>query len=182
MKKTIVIPIMGMVLAGLVFAVSCKKEKPDSDELDSEEIVLSDPEESSYVDLGLPSGTLWKNCNELDYYAHDDAIHTFGDSLPTKEQFEELVSVCHSEWDTVNKGRIFWGPNGNHIFLYAAGYRSFVGGMLWEDCVGSGGEYWSSTLCGEGNAWQLTFSMTGAGVSNYNKKCAFSIRLVKNNE
>ena len=29
MKKTIVIPIMGMVLSGLVFAVSCKKEKND---------------------------------------------------------------------------------------------------------------------------------------------------------
>lgn len=29
MRKTIIIPIMGMVLVGLVFAVSCKKEKND---------------------------------------------------------------------------------------------------------------------------------------------------------
>ena len=29
MKKTVVIPIVGMFLAGLVFAVSCKKEKND---------------------------------------------------------------------------------------------------------------------------------------------------------
>ena len=44
-----------------------------------------------YVDLGLPSGTLWKEYNEnCGLITYDQARHYYGNSLPTKEQWEEL--------------------------------------------------------------------------------------------
>ena len=46
-----------------------------------------------YVDLGLPSGTLWRNANEGGndaHYTYDEAIRIYGHNLPTKQQIEEL--------------------------------------------------------------------------------------------
>lgn len=38
-------------------------------------------EEAVYVDLGLPSGTLWKVCNEDEaYYTHDEAGVSLADN------------------------------------------------------------------------------------------------------
>ncbi len=63
--------------------------------------------------------------------------------LPTKKELEELESKCKWEWTTINgkKGYKVTGPNGNSIFLPAAGYRD--GSSL--DVAGKGGYYWSST-------------------------------------
>ena len=53
-----------------------------------------------YVDLGLPSGTKWKNMNETnadddyDFYTYDEAVRVFGDSLPNYKQFRELLTYC----------------------------------------------------------------------------------------
>ncbi len=63
--------------------------------------------------------------------------------LPTKAELEELENKCIWKWTTQNgvKGYKVTGPNGNSIFLPAAGYR--LGSSL-----GSAGEYgscWSST-------------------------------------
>ncbi|HJJ45480.1 MAG TPA: hypothetical protein O0Y17_00165 [Methanocorpusculum sp.] len=45
---------------------------------------------AGYVDLGLPSGTLWKDKNESGgFYTYDEAMKAFGNNLPTMEQFEE---------------------------------------------------------------------------------------------
>ncbi|MBO5960709.1 MAG: hypothetical protein J6P99_02550, partial [Paludibacteraceae bacterium] len=46
-----------------------------------------------YVDLGLPSGTLWKDANEGGdnaLYTYDEAVNRWGSKLPTKEQLGEL--------------------------------------------------------------------------------------------
>lgn len=43
-----------------------------------------------YTDLGLPSGTIWKNFNATGFYTYDEAVSQFGNRLPTKEQWEEL--------------------------------------------------------------------------------------------
>jgi hypothetical protein len=86
--------------------------------------------------------------------------------MPSREQMDELVNNCTSEWTTEHGvyGRRFTGPNGASIFLPAAGYR-------WEDDlynVGSYGIYWSSTLHGSSTyyAWYLYFS-SGNVYSNY---------------
>ena len=63
--------------------------------------------------------------------------------LPTKKEMEELVDKCTWQWTTqigVNGYKVI-GPNGNSIFLPAAGYchwSSHYG-------VGEGGDYWCST-------------------------------------
>ncbi len=35
-----------------------------------------------YIDLGLPSGTLWATENEEGYFTFDEAVEKYGDSLP----------------------------------------------------------------------------------------------------
>lgn len=64
--------------------------------------------------------------------------------LPTEKECEELSEKCTWKWTTINghKGNIVTGPNGNSIFLPAAGQ--------YENAViygrNEGGYYWSSSL------------------------------------
>ena len=162
-----------------------------------------DEDEHEWVDLGLPSGTLWATCNvgasspekygdyfawgetaSKEYYdlstykwcngssttmtkyctdssygyngftdgkteldSEDDAAYVnWGSSwrMPTTEQQRELYEKCTSIWTSYNGvvGRLFTGPNGNTLFLPAAGgrYDETLDGM------GSYGAYWSRTL------------------------------------
>ncbi len=153
-----------------------------------------------YVDLGLPSGTLWATCNVGanspeeygDYFAwgetepketydwstykwcegisdsftkycyhsglgsvdnktvldssDDAAAVNWGTDwcMPTKVQQDELQQYCTWTWTSLNgvDGRLVVGPNGNSIFLPAAG--GYEDGGL--DNVGSYGFYWNSSL------------------------------------
>ena len=63
--------------------------------------------------------------------------------MPTKSEIDELVENCTWEWTKLNgvNGYKVTGPNGNSIFLPAAGYRY---GMSSYN-VGSYGFFWSST-------------------------------------
>ena len=92
----------------------------------------------SYVDLGLPSGTQWKENNESGFYDYDVALGAFGEKLPTIEQWQELMSLC--QWNWTGKGYRVTGPNGKTIFLPAAGGRDCDGVI---SRVGSSGDYWS---------------------------------------
>lgn len=64
--------------------------------------------------------------------------------MPTIAQQGELLENCTREWTQLNgvNGTLFTGPNGNSIFLPAAGYRWH--GYLEND--GMGGYFWSSSL------------------------------------
>ena len=156
-----------------------------------------------WVDLGLPSGTLWATCNvgasapeeygdyfawgetaPKDYYdwstykwcngsyttmtkyctdssygyngfvdnkteldPEDDAAYVnWGSSwrMPSKEQQDELREKCTWTRTTQNgvNGYLVTGPNGNTLFLPAAGNRWGVS----LNYVGSYGYYWSRTL------------------------------------
>ena len=130
-----------------------------------------------YVDLGLPSGTKWKATNEGGYYGYDSAMETFGSQLPTKEQFEELISLCTYTWDADRKGANFTSTvNSKSIFMPAAGFRTYVG----VSSVGSRGCYWSSTPYGSDNALSLDFASGGMGFGNYDYPYyERSVRLVK---
>ena len=93
----------------------------------------------------------------------DVACVKWGDGwrMPTCDEIEELRNKCTWQWTTVNgvKGYLATGPNGNSIFLPAAGirYGTDVGGR------GSRGDYWSATLdSGDyGCAWCLVFLSGG---------------------
>ncbi len=192
-----------------------------------------------WVDLGLPSGTLWATCNvgasdpeeygdyfawgetaPKDYYhwstykwcngswttltkyctdsrygyngfvdnkteldPEDDAAYVnWGPSwrMPTAEQQRELYEKCSSVWTTHNgvNGRLFTGPNGNTLFLPAAGY-------LWYESlyyVGSYGRYWSRTLYSSSpyNACYLYFHSGGwSGWGNDNRDGGCTVRAVR---
>ena len=138
--------------------------------------------QKGFVDLGLPSGTLWKNLNETnpnddhDFYTYDEAVKKYGDQLPTKAQLRELKDKCTWTWDTRKKGYNLVGPNGNSIFLPAAGRRN-CGGYV--NCVGSLGYYWSSTPRGSDRAWSLLFNSGGMGMGSYSRCYGRSVRLVQ---
>ena len=157
-----------------------------------------------YVDLGLPSGTLWATCNvgantpeeygdyfawgdtsAKDYYDYsnykycngsftsftkycttsdygyngftdgktelepddDAATAIMGDSwcTPSIDQIKELIGKCTKKWTQHNgvDGLLLTGPNGNQMFLPAAGYR-------WEGEIytqGFYGSYRSNSIC-----------------------------------
>ena len=135
------------------------------------------PLPQSYVDLGLPSGTLWKNSNEGGdnaHYAYDEAKRYFGNKLPTKTQWEELKEKCN--WSLIDGGYKVTGPNGNYIILTAAGHH-FCDGKVCD--MHKFGGYWSSTLNGSGLAWYLYFKW-GAVDMKSNIHCyGLSVRLVQ---
>ena len=133
------------------------------------------PVSEGYVDLGLPSGTLWKSKNEKGmYYTYDEAVSQFGDKLPTKEQLEELKNEC--EWTWLGNGYKVTGPNGESITLPAAGYRYCNGDV--RD-VGTYGFYWSSTPYVSAFAWGLGFGSGGVTMYCYPRSNGRSVRLVQ---
>ena len=193
-------------------------------------------EEHEYVDLGLPSGTLWATCNigasspeeYGDYFAwgetapkeiytwqtymwcngsnntitkyctdssygivdgktellpEDDAAYVnWGSSwrIPSQEQCIELSNNCTWTWTTLNgvKGHLITGPNGNTMFLPAAGglYQDKIGDL------GSYGQYWSRTLNSSRNdAANILFlhSYGLSGIDANDRYFGFSVRAVR---
>ena len=64
--------------------------------------------------------------------------------MATLNEWEELIDKCTWTWTTQNgvKGGLVTGPNGNSIFLPAAGYRF----DFYLSNAGASGRYWSSSL------------------------------------
>ena len=92
--------------------------------------------------------------------AEDDAaIVNWGGKwrMPTTEEQQELLNNCTWDWTTQNGvyGCKVIGPNGNSIFLPAAGYMDE--GTL--DFAGLGGAYWSSSFdtSNSNNAYYVYF-------------------------
>ena len=90
-----------------------------------------------------------------------------------------MIDNCTVTWTTQSgvNGRLFTGPNGNSIFLPAAGGR--YDSELYD--AGSYGNYWSSSLYtdGAGNAWYLYFSSGGYGMYDiYGRFNGLSVRAV----
>ncbi len=63
---------------------------------------------------------VYKTANDIAYKVYDGKA-----TMPSADEFEELIQKCTSEWTEVNgvAGCKFTGPNGNSIFLPAAGSR-----------------------------------------------------------
>ena len=104
--------------------------------------------------------------------AEDDAATVnMGGSwrMPTVEEQTELRTECTWTWTTLNgvNGYNVEGPNGNSIFLPAAGYRGDSDFYF----VGSDGFYWSNSLdTGSSDyAWILYFGFGEVG--NFNARC-----------
>ena len=79
-----------------------------------------------YVDLGLPSGTLWasdyvKDGDEVLFLPYPKALKY---NIPTEEQVDELQEFCEisRKSDGSNTAYIVLGPNGNAITFKGYGY------------------------------------------------------------
>lgn len=205
-------------------------------EVDS--ITFSLPESAEkaykYVDLGLPSGTLWadrnvgadspeaygdyfawgetepksiyewsnykwcngsyntmtKYCTDASYGTvdnktvldlEDDAAYVnMGTEwrMPTYDEQKELNSKCTWTWTLQNgtRGYKVTGPNGNSIFLPAAGGCGSSG----LSSTGSIGGYWSASL-GESNpcsAWYLVFQSSYHRMRGYYREDGHTVRAV----
>lgn len=109
----------------------------------------SDYSSSTSITYGLSiSGLEYRGIIDADgnlTAKHDAATANWGDNwrMPTLDEMEELINECEWEWTSVNgvNGRLVTGPNGNSIFLPAAGYRYNTS----LNNAGSGGYYWSAT-------------------------------------
>ncbi len=204
---------------------------------------MGDANGHEYVDLGLPSGTLWATCNigatspeqYGDYFAwgevtpksnyswstykycngtqttltkyctdsqygyvdnktqldlSDDAAYINwggGWKMPTEEQANELSSQC--TWIGTYQDGVFGmlvvGPNGNHIFLPAAGTMSYSGNGY---SVGEIGYYWTTKLYTRAgsslnnNTWARRLNFTkdnnGGYVSSWPREYGCPVRAV----
>ena len=131
---------------------------------------------AGYVDLGLPSGTLWKAENEeCGLITYDQAMKFYGSSLPTIKQFEELKKKCR--WTWTGNGYKVKAKNGESIVLPAAGIRDCDGSVA---DVGSSGLYWSSSSpSGSEYAWCLCFDSGGVHIALGTRCGGLSVRLVR---
>ena len=105
------------------------------------------------------------------------ARSVFCGRMPTEAELLELRVKCTWEWTTLNyvNGYKVTGPNGNSIFLPAAGYRY---GTSHYD-VGSAGNYWSSTPDNnDTRACYLDFDSGKDGIANAPREKGFTIRSV----
>lgn len=143
---------------------------------------------SDYVNLGLPSGTLWCKHNlgaEKEYEAGEYLDYNSVMELdlrpgymPSKEDFEELVEECTYAWTTVNDvdGVLFTSyKNGESVFFPVVGMYTNTG----KSYCKSSGFYWSSTL--ETSTLANNLLIEKGLVLPNNKSCKdykFSIRLV----
>ena len=98
--------------------------------------------------------------------------------MPTKAEIEELNNNCTWTWTTQNgvNGYKVTGPNGNSIFLPAAGY--YNGSSL--NGVGGDGDYWSSSPyeTNISHAYGLYFGSSSHSVKWGNRSYGQTIRPV----
>ena len=80
---------------------------------------------TEFIDLGLPSGTLWsadyeKKGDEIIYVPLCEALEY---NLPTNEQCFELYNCCSFIYDVIESKICCIGPNGKSICFSSTGYR-----------------------------------------------------------
>lgn len=131
-------------------------------------------QQMEYVDLGLPSATMWKAVDEPGFYTYDTAMLYFHDQMPTQVQLEELKNECVWSWN--GTGYRVTGPNGNFITLPASGYIDCNGHLLY---MGLGGYYWSATSTDYDAANYIFFDASKVSVYHVNRCNSFSVRLVR---
>lgn len=80
--------------------------------------IVPSPESTEWIDLGLPSGTLWAKADVESQISFYNSRNRYGMNVPSKKQAEELQQCCSIEWNSESKTIIMKGPNGNSISFH----------------------------------------------------------------
>lgn len=129
-----------------------------------------DSNTAQYVDIG-------ENICGTEYDAA--TVNLGGDwRMPTYKEMNELIDMCNWEWSQINgnNGYVVTGPNGNSIFLPAAGYYS---GSLLNPNKWLG--YWLSNSNKIEYAWSLSKQDDKQHTVNQLRVNGLSIRPVTTN-
>ena len=146
-----------------------------------------------FVDLGLPSSTLWAEDNwsdsdgEIYHFMWDDIVETgLSQILPTRTMMNELMTEC--KWTWVGKGYKVVGPNGNFIMLPADGFYSYeAAARKWGDVTewkgfpedfGKFGIYLTSTFTDSRHAWVGDFNSDTVALEDVPVSNGFSVRFI----
>ena len=146
-------------------------ETEEKDDYSLETYLYYNVSEFSYINIGL----------EISGTEYDVAHVKWGGNwrMPTETEIAELVENCTWTWTTYNgvNGQKVTGPNGNNIFLPAAGFCN--GTNIHQ---GVSGHAWSSTLwqrkLDNSDAFRLGFQYGFASWSNSDRFVGLSVRPV----
>lgn len=133
---------------------------------------------TGFIDLGLPSGTLWSAQYEPCKYSFNMAMMLYGDAIPSKKQCEELINSC--TWTAVKnkegrtEGYIVTSKNGNSIYINRSFWSSTTDELEMEKA-------WHLQLKNiYKNNWkaEYLYAETIYGISHDSKKNMFAIKLI----
>ena len=125
------------------------------------------------------SGGIFKGDGKTELEAEDDVASVkWGGAwrMPTSAQMNELLDKCKWKWDDTRRGYTVIGPNGNSIYLPAAGCR--YTGPLGATRVG--GYYWTRSLCpcNTTRAYVIEFDYDNVYDGYLDRYCGQSVRAV----
>lgn len=143
--------------------------------------------ETEFVDLGLPSGTMWSTDYEKiddDHYLFVPYADTKMFNIPNIEQWEELVNVCKWEYDK-NGGfheAYCIGPNGKVLKFYLTGlvHVEYVleegKAFFWVSDENEGDEKSAVYICDRS---RNGYKYTDKGIEKFFSGYKLPVRLVK---
>lgn len=83
-----------------------------------------DLDDVEWVDLGLPSGTLWAKEDTGGMMSFASALWTYGGHIPSRTDADELQECCTKVWDEDSNALVFTGPSGQSISFTCQGRES----------------------------------------------------------
>lgn len=131
---------------------------------------------AEYVDLGLPSGTLWQASDTDGWFNFNEAWSRFGNALPTQADWHELIENCDKA--NIQGGVVFKSKrNGKTIILHHNGHITDKGFSK----QGTDGFYWSCSPYMAGFTHMTHIDDDGINIAwnCRNEDYANSVRLVK---
>lgn len=137
-----------------------------------------------WIDLGLPSGTLWADVNLYNpddkngFWTYDEIMASpYKDYVPTKEQMNELHDNCKWGWSEGGNGlQVHSKYNGRDVFFPAEGsYRGRVVAPEFD------GYYLTSTPYNNDYVYVMSFGgkYIIASTFSYVRAYGYSVRLVR---
>ena len=125
------------------------------------------------------NGSTWNNAwngNGDTTWKATNNVCPQGWRVPTKAEFDTLVSLSTKMWTTIPAPGYIFTSGGNSLFLPAAGFRYGNDGTI--NYVGTRGYYWSSTEYSSSRSYGLLFVSGSAYLYDVTKTYGFSVRCV----